>query len=431
VKELRVRFAPSPTGYLHIGSARTALFNWLFARHNNAKFILRIEDTDQERSKPEFLKEILESLRWLGMNWDGELTFQSKRLQEYMKYATKLVEVGKAYREGEAIIFKVPKQSVKVKDIIHGEIIFDSEVIKDQVLIKSDGYPAYNFACVVDDSYMGITHVIRGDDHISNTPKQVLLYEALNFRMPEFAHIPLIMGTDGSRLSKRHGATSISEYRSMGYLPQSIINYLALLGWAPGNDVEIMSKEELVEKFTIERVNKTSAIFDIDKLNWMNRHYISSMDPEKLMDIIMPLLKESDYIDEDVDKDWLKGLVKLYQPRMQAIPDFLSMTDFFFTEDFTCDEQARKKVLAEKDAKKHMEEFYDTVKDINDFSQENVEKVTRDLCSRLGVGAGKIIHPARVILTGKTASAGFFEIVALLGKDKVVNRLRKSFRELF
>ena len=431
MKELRVRFAPSPTGYLHIGSARTALFNWLFARHNNAKFILRIEDTDQERSKPEFLKEILESLRWLGMNWDGELTFQSKRLQEYMKYATKLVEVGKAYREGEAIIFKVPKQSVKVKDIIHGEIIFDSEVIKDQVLIKSDGYPAYNFACVVDDSYMGITHVIRGDDHISNTPKQVLLYEALNFRMPEFAHIPLIMGTDGSRLSKRHGATSISEYRSMGYLPQSIINYLALLGWAPGNDVEIMSKEELVEKFTIERVNKTSAIFDIDKLNWMNRHYISSMDPEKLMDIIMPLLKESDYIDEDVDKDWLKGLVKLYQPRMQAIPDFLSMTDFFFTEDFTCDEQARKKVLAEKDAKKHMEEFYDTVKDINDFSQENVEKVTRDLCSRLGVGAGKIIHPARVILTGKTASAGFFEIVALLGKDKVVNRLRKSFRELF
>ena len=251
---VRVRFAPSPTGYLHIGGGRTALFNWLFARSKGGKFVLRIEDTDQPRSKKEFLDEILFSLDWLGFNWD-EIYYQSQRFDIYREYAQKLLQSGLAYLEksekGEAIIFKVTPQKVQVKDLIRGGIEFDAETIKDQVLIKSDGTPTYNFACVVDDASMNITHVIRGDDHISNTPKQILLYQALNFTVPEFAHLPLIMGTEGGRLSKRTGATAISDYRKMGYLPQALVNYLLLLSWSPGGDRELVTLKEAVGLFDI------------------------------------------------------------------------------------------------------------------------------------------------------------------------------------
>ena len=264
---VKVRFAPSPTGYLHIGSARTALFNWLYARHNNGKFIIRIEDTDKERSKEEFLNEILDSLKWLFMSWDGELVFQSKRFDVYRKYAQALIEKGLAYLEGPAIIFKVEKgKTVPFDDMIRGRVEFSTNDIKDQVLIKSDGTPTYNFACVIDDHEMEISHVIRGDDHISNTPKQVMLYEALGFTMPKFAHIPLILSKDGGRLSKRHGATSITEYKNMGFLAEALVNYLSLMGWAPGNDVEILPLDQTVKLFDVKDVNKTGATFDIDKL---------------------------------------------------------------------------------------------------------------------------------------------------------------------
>ena len=274
---VRVRFAPSPTGFLHVGSARTALFNWLFARHEGGQFLLRIEDTDLARSKKEFLDEILDSLRWLGLNWDGETVFQSQRAEQgiYRTIADNLLAEGKAYLDGKATLLKItPGEIVAFEDVIHGQIRVNTLEIKDQVLIKSDGMPTYSFACVVDDSALGITHVIRGDDHISNTPKQILIHRALNLTPPAYVHIPLILGEDRSRLSKRHGATNLNDYRKMGVLPVGMVNYLALLGWSPGGDREVLPLEEIVKEFTLDRIGKTGAMFDLKKLLWMNSQYL-------------------------------------------------------------------------------------------------------------------------------------------------------------
>ena len=291
---VRVRFAPSPTGNLHIGGGRTALFNWLFAQSQNGKFVLRIEDTDKERSRKEFVDEILFSLKWLGFNWD-ELYYQSERFDRYREHAHKLLKAGLAYIEKspegkEAIIFKVTAQKIKVNDLIRGEIEFDAGLIKDQVLIKSDGTPTYNFACVVDDAEMNITHIIRGDDHISNTPKQILFYQALGFALPNFAHLSLIMGMEGGRLSKRTGATAISDYRKMGYLSEALVNYLLLLSWAPGDNRELIDIKEAIKLFDIKNVNKTAAAFDLKKLDWINNQYLKDADPEKFAEEIIPLL---------------------------------------------------------------------------------------------------------------------------------------------
>ena len=272
---VRVRFAPSPTGFLHVGSARTALFNWFFARHEKGQFLLRIEDTDAARSKKEFLDEILESLRWLGLDWDGEVVFQSKRAEIYRKAAEKLLAEGKAYKDGKAILLKVvPGEIVTVEDLVHGSVKVNTLEIKDQVLIKSDGMPTYSFACVMDDSEFGMTHVIRGDDHISNTPKQILIHRALGFTPATYVHIPLILGTDRSRLSKRHGATNLNDYRKNGFLPEAVVNFLALLGWSPGGDKELMSVQEIIDAFDLKRIGKTGSMFDLKKCTWMNSQYM-------------------------------------------------------------------------------------------------------------------------------------------------------------
>jgi glutamyl/glutaminyl-tRNA synthetase len=286
---VRVRFAPSPTGFLHIGGSRTALFNWLFAKNQNGKFILRIEDTDQKRSKPEYLDEILDSLKWLGMDWD-EVYYQGKRFPLYKESAQKLLEQSQAYIDKGAIIYKVKPRQVEINDLVYGKIQFDSSLIKDQVLIKSDGTPTYNFACVVDDADMEISHVIRGDDHISNTPKQIILYEALGLALPAFAHIPLILNKEGGRLSKRTGATAVSDYRKQGFLPEAVVNYLLLLGWSPGANQEIVSKEEAIKKFSLANINKTAASFDIDKFRWINSQYIKKADSQILADLLSPIL---------------------------------------------------------------------------------------------------------------------------------------------
>src|SRR3989338_5924405 len=334
---VRVRFAPSPTGNLHIGGARTALFNWLYAKAKNGEFILRIEDTDKARSKREYLDEILYSLSWLGLNWD-EVYYQGQRFSIYREYAGRLLKKGAAYREksqnaGEAIIFKVTPQKIKINDLIRGEIEFEAETIKDQVLIKSDGTPTYNFACVVDDATMNITHVIRGDDHISNTPKQVIINQALNFTLPEFAHLPLILGKEGGRLSKRTGATAISDYRKQGYLSSALVNYLLLLGWAPGGNREIIDIHEAVKLFEIKNINKTAAVFDLDKLKWINNQYLKKADTEKLTDAIIPLLLKKKYIQkDDFDRNYISSLVKLFQGRLTTLLDFLDWADFFFLQ---------------------------------------------------------------------------------------------------
>src|SRR3989338_14154 len=294
---VKVRFAPSPTGFLHIGSARTALFNWLFARHENGRFFLRIEDTDKERSKQEFLDEIVSSLKLLGLDWDGELVFQSKRPEFYRAQAQKLIDKKLAYPDDGAIRFRVPKGGKGgFEDLLHGRIEFDLEqhvsLAEDLVIFKSDGSPTYNFAVVCDDADMGITHVIRGDDHISNTPKQLPLYEALGFKKPIFCHIPLILGEDRSRMSKRHGATSIREYLESGYLSEAVVNYLSLLGWSPGNNQEIIPRDELVKKFELKRVLKTGAVFNKEKLEWLNGQYLRRRDIPSLTDQLIPYLEK-------------------------------------------------------------------------------------------------------------------------------------------
>ena len=426
---VRVRFAPSPTGNLHIGGARTALFNWLFSQSQKGKFILRIEDTDQERSKKEFVDEILYSLKWLGFNWD-EIYYQSQRFDRYREHAQKLLKAGLAYIERspegkEAIIFKVNAQKIKVYDLIRGQIEFDSSLIKDQVLIKSDGTPTYNFACVVDDAEMNITHIIRGDDHISNTPKQIIFYEALGFPLPNFAHLPLIMGMEGGRLSKRTGATAISDYRKMGYLPEALLNYLLLLSWAPGGNREIINQNEAIELFDIKNVNKTAATFDLKKLDWVNNQYLKNADPKRLLDELMPLLIEKKYIKEkEFDREYILELIKLFQARLPRLNDFIDWADFFFVEDIQIDPLAKEKFLS-KDLSREFKLFATELDGLSSFSVENIEKSFRDLVGKLNIEAKVLIHPLRVALTGKTIGPGLFELIYCLGLERTKRRLLK------
>ena len=429
---VRVRFAPSPTGYLHIGGGRTALFNWLFARSKGGKFVLRIEDTDQPRSKKEFLDEILFSLDWLGFNWD-EIYYQSKRFDIYLEYAQKLLQSGFAYVEksekGEAIIFKVTPQKIQVKDLIRGGIEFDAETIKDQVLIKSDGTPTYNFACVVDDATMNITHVIRGDDHISNTPKQILLYQALNFTVPEFAHLPLIMGTEGGRLSKRTGATAISDYRKMGYLAPALVNYLLLLSWSPGGDRELITLNEAAGLFDIKNVNKTAATFNLKKLQWINNQYMKNADPEKLTDEIIPQLIEAKYIEKDnFDRNYVVSLVKLFQGRLNTLSDLPGWADFFFLKEIAIDPEAEKKHILQN-LSKEFSLFIKRLDNLEDFNIVTIEAEFRGLVAELGIEAKALIHPVRVALTGKTVGPGLFEVIYYLGRERTKQRLSKFIKK--
>ncbi|NQU95654.1 MAG: glutamate--tRNA ligase [Candidatus Omnitrophica bacterium] len=426
--QVRVRFAPSPTGFLHLGSARTALFNWLYARHTGGKLILRIEDTDKERSKKEFLDEILDDLKWLGINWDEGPIYQSQRVSTYKEYALKLLDKGLAYKEGEAIIFKVEKShEIKIDDIVHGEIIFNTDEIKDQVLIKSNGLAAYNFACVIDDHEMGITHIIRGDDHVSNTPKQVLFYKALNLELPKFAHMPLMMGKDGSKLSKRHGAVAVSEYRNEGFLPEAMANYLLLLGWSPGEGKEIITSVEAAKLFTVEDLGNVQAKFDVDKLKWINGEYIRNKSTKDLL----ALLKNAGKIKSDISAAQLEKIVELYKTRFRTFDEFEELTKCFFTDDFPMDEKAQKKLdkhLKDTETKKALSEFKDELQKLQNYNKEEIEKLCRSTAEKYGLKPAAVIHPTRVAISGMTRGAGLFEMMELLGKSKVTERLTKVLK---
>ncbi|MFA6378865.1 MAG: glutamate--tRNA ligase [Candidatus Omnitrophota bacterium] len=422
---MKVRFAPSPTGNLHIGGARTALFNWMYAKSQGGTFVLRIEDTDLERSKKEFLDEILASMTWLGMTWD-ELFLQSDRFELYRQHANKLLEEGKAYKDGEAIILKMPPKEIKLYDLIRGEIIFDSETIKDQVLMKSDGSPTYSFACVVDDALMEITHVIRGEDHISNTPKQMIIYEALGFKMPKFAHLPLIMGEDGGRLSKRTGAVAVSDYRKMGFVPEGIVNYLMLLGWSPGPNQEIVSLQKACENFSIKKVNKAAAIFSMDKLRWVNAQHIKAMALERLTDLLIPLLKERNYLTDHFDRKQLETIVSLFKGRLSTLEDFLDWADFIFVSKVVIRPEDQEKFLS-RDLSREFSVLSDRLSKIESFTHETAEKAFRDVATELGVTTSDLVHPVRVALTGKSVGPGLFETMNVLGKEKTVQRLKEMF----
>ena len=423
---IRVRFAPSPTGFLHIGGTRTALFNWFFARHNQGVFILRIEDTDRARSSQTYLDQILKDLQWLGLDWDEGPYFQSKRSSLYQEYAQKLLKGGEAYAQGDAIILKMPDQPFEFTDLIRGSIKFDAGTFKDQVLIKSDRTPTYNFACVVDDHDLRISHVIRGEDHISNTPKQLAIYAALKFSAPQFAHIPLIVTEERARLSKRKGAMPLSYYREQGYLPEALFNFLALLGWSPGDDRELLCPEEIIKDFTLERIVKAAAYFNPEKLEWMNGQYIQKQDTQKLTEQIMPILKQSKVAVKDLDREWLLKVVELFKVRLKKLSEFPEQADFFFKDSVALDEELKQFLQKKQSAKGILAKLAAILKEIESFDVQAIEKACRNLIAEEKIKAGELIHPVRVALTGKRTGPGLFELMAVLGKEAVLKRLAEA-----
>lgn len=482
MSDLRVRFAPSPTGYLHIGGARTALFNYLYAHHNGGKFVLRIEDTDTERTIEDSAERMMESLRWLGLNWDeGPVVGgpagpyqQSLRQELYRKYASLLLDKGLAYKcyctpeelEAEreearaqkkaprysgkcrdltpeereelekqgrkyAVRLKTPEQGVTVvDDLIHGEVTFKNEEIADFIIIKSDGFPTYNFACVIDDWLMGITHVLRADEHLSNTPRQMMIYRALSAPMPKFGHVPMILAPDRSKLSKRHGAQTVEEFMEKGYLPEAIVNYLALLGWTPPDATkEFMTLEEMVEEFDLSRVSSTPAIYDVQKLTWMNGQYMKRLDVDDLVSRYIPFAVRYGLgtKEELSDKrEWLRGIVTSLQERAKTLEELAEMSEFYFTPPKTYDEKGVKRFFLKPNVADLLEKGADVLSSLSEWSEDSCEAVYRELIDREGIKSGELIHPSRLALTGKTVGPGLFEIMVVLGKDETVSRLRSA-----
>jgi len=423
MSDIRVRFAPSPTGYLHIGGVRTALFNYLYARQQGGKFLLRIEDTDRQRSTPEFEEEILQSLRWLGLEWDEELIHQSKRLDRYREVAEELVSKGLAYEFEGAIKFKIPQTEIKVYDIVRGEVTYDSKEFDDLVIMKSDGYPVFHLAVIVDDHDMGITHVVRGEDHLTNTPRHILLQQALGWKPPKYAHLPLIFGSDGTPLSKRHGAVAVTEYRNKGFLPQGLVNYLALLGWNPGTPQEIFSLPELVKQFSLKRVIKSNAQFNPEKLLWVNGQHIRAIPGEDYEKQITEFWK--DKIDPVPEEKWRK-LIALYRPRIQTYGELKEQSAYCFVSPEYKDSALMAEIKGNAVAMKLLQELRDSLSDLGDFEDvQALDQKTKQVAETAGLKPKDIIHPLRFVLTGGTASPGIFELMSLIGKDACLERLQR------
>lgn len=420
-----VRFAPSPTGRLHIGGVRTALFNYLYARQQGGKFILRIEDTDRERSTQEYEDEILFSMRWLGLEWDGEPIRQSSRLERYREAAAELISKGLAYEtveEGKkAIRFRMPKQAIKFKDLVHEEISFDSTVWEDLVIMKSDGYPTFHFAVVVDDHDMGVTHVIRGDDHLTNTPKHILLYLAFGWKPPKYAHLPLIMGTDGTPLSKRHGAVAASDYREQGYLPQAILNYLALLGWGPEGNEEIFSLPQLVKKFSMKRITKSNSRFNPEKFSWVNSQHLKNLPIDEYLQGMTSYWKERN--DWSQHPNWEKILV-LYKTRARTWKDLEVQAGYVFQEKLDLDPALVSEIMADPSASKLLEFWCVAAEGMSFDSHEALEKMTREVAAKEAVQASALVHPLRFALSGTKVTPGLFELMNVIGKELCLKRVR-------
>ncbi len=460
--EVRVRFAPSPTGFLHIGGVRTALFNWLFARRERGKFILRIEDTDQSRSTEESIQAILEGLRWVGLDWDEGPFRQTARMDLYRQHAMKLFEQRQAYwcvcsaeelearrKEAQAkglqqkydgrcrergitnpsseaaLRFKAPQEGQTViDDLIKGRVVFENNLLDDLIILRSNGYPTYNFSVVVDDALMGITHVIRGDDHLTNTPRQIPMFQALAFAVPRFGHLSMIMGSDKTRLSKRHGATSILAYRDMGYLPEAVVNYLVRLGWSHG-DQEIFSRRELIEKFSFEHVQKSSAVFNPEKMVWVNAEYIKSSDPKRVATLLQPFLEQAGLGAEAnaMPEGWLEQLVVALRERCKTLVEMATMAAPYVQRDIVIEEDAAKKHLT-PDITPALSRFADRVAALAEFSHAALEKAFKEVLDEHGLRMGQLAQPVRVTLTGRTASPGLFEVMELLGRERTLARLR-------
>jgi len=421
---IRLRFAPSPTGYLHVGGARTALFNWLYARHVGGKFLLRIEDTDKQRSTDEHTQVILDGLTWLGLDWDEELVFQGARVQQHQAAADRLLAEGKAYMDEGAIRFKVPAGEIAWDDAVHARISFQGEDLKDFIVLRTDRTPTYNLAVVVDDVDMAITHVLRGDDHISNTPKQIALYRALGTDPPVFGHVPMINGGDGKKLSKRHGATAVGDYQHMGILPAAMRNFLALLGWSPGGDREIMTQDEMIQLFSFEGMLKKAAVFDTTKLEWMNGQYLSAATAEALFPIVAPQLAE---LGITADRDaTLRAIAAVKTRSRTTIEVARQVAVRLDAKRVVLDDKAAKEIAKDEAGyKSTLQASIERLRD-SDWSAEALEKTLRALSDERGVAAGKIFQPIRIALTGGTVSEPVNELLVVVGKDAALRRLEAA-----
>ena len=481
-KTTRVRFAPSPTGYLHVGGVRTALFNWLFARKRNGTFILRIEDTDKKRSTEEALKNILDGLKWLGIDWDEGPYFQSERLSIYNKYAEELIEKGFAYKSnksrpflqgkesfrkdlsdaasstqqvteysekerdkpkpvideekqvadageeelGEVVVFKSSRENIVFYDLVLGKIAVDTNLTEDFVIVKSDGMPTYHFACVVDDALMKITHVIRGDDHVSNTPRQIMIYKALGFDIPKFAHVPMILGADGGRLSKRHGATSATEYREQGILPGALVNFMALLGWSPGENKEVITKKELIDTFGLKRITGKSAVFNPEKLSWMNSVYLLGLSDEDMVELCRPFLEKSGLIDKKYSNDKLLKIIPLFKKRIKLLSEISDITEYFFKEEIKFNDDAKDQYICTEQGKEILKRVKGILVKSPDWASSVLEPMLREIMGELGIKTKDLMQTIRAGLTGRTASAGIFETIDGLGRELVLKHLDQA-----
>ena len=470
--EIRVRIAPSPTGFLHVGNARTNTYNYLFARHNQGKFILRIEDTDVARSTPEMVDVILDSLRWLGLDWDEGPYYQSRRLEKYQEYVQRLLAEKKAYycfcapeileekrkkamaekvdakydrtclnlsdREREekeksgipkAVRLLVPEGETYFKDIVYGELKKENNDLDDLVILRSNGTPTYNLACVVDDIEMKISHVIRGNDHIANTFKQVLIYKALKIEPPQFAHIPLILGKDRAKISKRHGAVAVTDYRNLGFLPEVLLNFLALLGWSPKDERELLSKNEMIELFSLEAVNPSNPIFDLEKLLWMNGEYIRACDNEKLVDLIVSFLIQDNLITKemvDQKRDWLLKYVSILKERCKTLKDFAEKGKYLFGFDYQYEPKAVNKTFIMAESAPRLTTFAERLSALSDFKKDKIEETLRKLAEEMKIESSLLIHPLRLATTGVSGGPPLFDILELLGKEEVIKRIEKA-----
>ncbi|CAB1079298.1 Glutamyl-tRNA synthetase (EC [Olavius algarvensis Delta 1 endosymbiont] len=461
MEKIITRFPPSPTGYLHVGGARTAIFNWLYARHMEGKFVLRIEDTDIKRSTQASVDAIFEALQWLGIDWDDGPYFQTQRFDIYRDYIQKLVDSGHAYyctcspeqidamrqaamagggkprydgscrekalgkSEDAVVRFKAPLSGTTVvEDVIKGNIVFQNDELDDFVVCRSDGTPTYNFVVVIDDITMDINTIIRGDDHVMNTPKQILLYRALGSPLPTFGHVPMVLGNDRARLSKRHGAMSVTAYRDMGYLPEAVLNYLVRLGWSHG-DQEFFTRDELIKVFDIAHIGRSAGIFDIEKLQAINADHIQAAAPSDLVGPLKPFLKERGI--EIESGDYATNVIETLQPRSKTLADMADAAMFYYLEDIEFEEKAARKFLKSA-ALEPLQLLAAKLKAATDYSQENLEDVFKSVMDETGLKLGKIAQPVRVALTGKTASPGIFEIIAILGPERVIPRLGKAIR---
>ncbi len=460
------RFAPSPTGVLHVGGARTAIFNWLLAKGSGGKFLLRIEDTDTKRSTEVSKDQILESLKWLDLNWDGEPVYQSTQGDGYTRVAQNLLASGNAYHcfcsadmlqaerkkaesEKKAFLYdgrcdkleqeeidrrldsgdpyvlrlRIGKGETVFDDYIRGRITINHAELDDFVILRSNGSAIYHLAVVVDDHNMGVTHVIRGDDHLSNTPKQILIHKALDWPVPKYGHLPLIHGQNGGRLSKRHGASSVEEFRESGYLPDALFNYLCLLGWSPGDEREIFTREELIDIFSLDRINKKNAVFDEKKLKWINGKFISQQSSSSLTKLLEPFLRKDEKQTILEKGDDFGKLIDLVKTRAQSIPEMYEACTFFFTDPAKYEEKGIEKFFSDPKYQMYLRKIRDCLRDLSPFDMENIEQVIRSQADKIEVKAGELIHPIRLALTGRTVSPGIFDVISILGKETVLRRL--------